>query len=77
MVTRVICYKCKRSLKVKKIIEDKGELKIIIESCNECIDPQESSLKKEFDKHLRDMLREEPRNEALLNIEYEDDNRPS
>lgn len=77
MVTRVICYKCKRSLNVKKIVEDKEELTIIVESCKGCTALKESPHKKEFEKHLCDMLREEPVNEILLNIEYEDDNRPS
>lgn len=77
MVTRVICYKCKRSLKVKKIIEDDDGLIVIVESCNGCMTSKESPHRKEFEKHLCDMLIEEPRNEMLLNIEYEDDNRPS
>ena len=71
MLARVVCCKCHKNLKVKKIIEKGDTMTVIIESCSAlaCSATETLCDIKDFEKHLSDMLRERPFDDIFLEID--------
>jgi len=67
MLARVVCDKCKRDLKIKRVIQEAVGTVIVIECCNgsEC-SKQIPEKDPQYEKHLSDMLRTDPPNDLFI-----------
>lgn len=67
MLARVVCSKCQKDLKIRNVIQEVIGVVIVVECCNhpECTE-KEPKENPEYEKHLSDMLMEDPPNDVFF-----------